>query len=96
MSTILVSWINIHQFLVTHIIFIGIMVENQIVKKQEIIEILVKKEGLIAVLPRGRMVVKRPREIKTEQEKLADALERVYKELGSEKADSMKAKLGKI
>ena len=43
---------------------------------------LVKIEGLKAVLPRGRTVVKRPREIKTEKEKLTDALERVYEELG--------------
>ena len=38
-------------------IFISVMVENQIVKKEEISEILVKKEGMIAKLPRGRMVV---------------------------------------
>ena len=67
------------------------MAENKNMNSQEIRELLIKKEGLIAVLPRGRMVVKRPRKIKNEQEKVNDALERVNKKLGAEKAASFKA-----
>ena len=69
------------------------MVENKILYgKQEIKDILIKKESLIKVQPKGRMVVQKPRKIKTEREKLADALKRAYEKLRTERASSMKAK----
>ena len=46
---------------------------------QVIQEILRKKEAMIAVGPKGRMKVKRPRKSKTDSEKLEDALVRVKK-----------------
>ena len=42
--------------------------------------------------PKGRMVVKKPRKSKTDREKLADALERASKKLGTVRASSIRAK----
>ena len=69
------------------------MVENKILYgKQEIKDILIKKESLIKVQPKGRIVVQKPRKIKTKREKLADSLKRAYEKLRTERASSMKAK----
>ena len=67
------------------------MVEIKDVNNQEINKILVKKEELVAVLPKGRLVVRKPRKTKSDKEKLADALKRAHKKLGADKATSMKA-----
>ena len=74
------------------LILIRMKLENQNDKLQEIKEILRKKESLIAVRPKGRMVVKRPRKSKSEQDKIADALVRAKKKLGKEETASMRAK----
>ena len=47
---------------------------------------------MIKVQPKGRMVVQKPRKMKTEREKLVDVLKRAYEKLGTERASSMKAK----
>ena len=58
------------------------MVENQkLYSKQEIKDILIKKESLLKVQPKRRMVVQKPRNIKTESEKLACALKRACKQV---------------
>ena len=67
------------------------MVEVKDVNNQEINKILIKKEELVAVLPKGRMVVKKPRKTKSDKEKLADALNRAHKKLVVDKATSLKA-----
>ena len=59
---------------------------------QAIKEILRQQEAMLAVGPKGSMQVKRPRKSKTDKEKLEDALVRVKKKLGVEKATAMKAK----
>ena len=48
------------------------MVEIKDVNNQEINKILVKKEELVAVLPKGGLVVRKPRKTKSEKEKQAD------------------------
>ena len=54
------------------------MVENQkLYSKQEIKDIFIKKESLLKVQPKGRMVVQKPRNIKKESEKLAWACKQV-------------------
>ena len=56
---------------------------------QAIKEILRQQEAMLAVGPKGRMKVKRPRKSKTDKEKLEDALVRVKKKLRVEmKANS--------
>ena len=67
------------------------MVEIKDVNNQEINKILIETEELEAVLPQGRMVVKKPRKTKSDKEKLADALKRAHKKLGVDKATSLKA-----
>ena len=61
------------------------MIENKkLYSKYEIKDILIKKESLIKVQPKGRMVVQKPRKMKTEREKLVDALKRAYEKLETE------------